>query len=400
MPDDAAVELTAMTPPEFDVYMAEMLPGYARDRARADGVPYDEALAFARRQIAEILRDGAEAAGSRPFHVHDRATGARVGALWLLGRGAAWHISDIRIDERVRRRGFGAATLRAIEDLARGSGATSVGLHVFGHNPGARALYERCGYGTVGLNMRKDLDVTGPPRGRSDGGGVASEARAAQIVRARRAEATTSFDDVLAWLGTTDVYVLDQVMRRRLRQPMRVLDAGCGDGRNVELLLRAGCDVHGIDASADAIERARARAAAVAPHIPETNFRVAEIETLGVDDAGGTGTFDAVLCVAALHFARDRTHFEAMVAALGRVLRPGGLLLVRLATSIGAADRFAALGGGRFRLGDGTERFLVDEATLVALTASLSGELADPLKTVDVHGLRAMTTWVVRKRPA
>ena len=236
-----------------------------------------------------------------------------------------------------------------------------------------------------------------------------------------RLAATTSFGDVLAWLGTTDVYVLDQVMRGRLRPPMRVLDAGCGDGRNVELLLRAGCDVHGVDVSADSIERARARAAAVTPSaatvVPtppptprptaqstgpsatrdlDTRFRVGTIEAMDFPDA----SFDAVLCVAALHFARDRAHFDEMVAALGRVLRPGGLLFARLATSIGFEGRFVALGGGRFRLGDGTERFLVDEASLLALTASLGGELADPLKTVVVQGQRAMTTWVVRKRPA
>lgn len=206
----------------------------------------------------------------------------------------------------------------------------------------------------------------------------------------------TTLDDVLAWLGTTDVYVLDQVMRGRLRPPMRVLDAGCGDGRNVEMLLRAGCDVHGIDASPEAVERARARAAAVAPQVPATNFRTAAIDAMDFEDA----SFDAVLCVAALHFARDRAHFDAMVASLFRVLRPGGLFVARLATSIGFEGRFAALGGGRFRMGDGTDRFLVDEAALLGLTESMGGALADPLKTVNVEWKRAMTTWVVRKAPA
>jgi SAM-dependent methyltransferase len=206
----------------------------------------------------------------------------------------------------------------------------------------------------------------------------------------------TTAADVLAWLGRTDVYVLDQWMRGRIRAPMRILDAGCGDGRNVEPFLRGGFDVHGIDASDDAVRAICARAAAVAPSLPATNFRVAAIEDL---DPARDGTFDVVLCVAALHFARDRAHFDAMLGALWSVVRPGGFLLARLATSIGFEGRFLPLGGGRFRLGDGSDRFLADEATLRAATAALGGTLLDPLKTVNVDSLRAMTTWVVG-RPA
>jgi len=202
----------------------------------------------------------------------------------------------------------------------------------------------------------------------------------------------TTLDEVLAWLGTTDVYVLDQVMRLRLRPPMRVLDVGCGGGRNAELLLRAGFDVHGVDVSEKEVERARRRAAEAAPHAPASQFRQGAIETLPYPDAH----FDAVVCVAVLHFARDRAHFDAMVAELRRVVRPGGLLFARLATTIGVESLVRPLGGGRWRMGDGDERFLVDEAALVGLTARIGGELADPLKTTIVQGRRAMTTWVVR----
>jgi hypothetical protein len=52
---------------------------------------------------------------------------------------------------------------------------------------------------------------------------------------------------------------------------------------------------------------------------------------------------------------------------------------------------------GRFRLPDGTTRYLVDEAALMDWTRRLGGRLLDPLKTTIVHGQRSMTTWVVRK---
>jgi hypothetical protein len=79
------------------------------------------------------------------------------------------------------------------------------------------------------------------------------------------------------------------------------------------------------------------------------------------------------------------------------VLRPGGLLFCRLASSIGIEDQVRRLAGRRFRLPDGSERYLVNEEMLVKLTVDLGGSLVDPLKTTVVQNQRAMTTWVVRK---
>ena len=73
------------------------------------------------------------------------------------------------------------------------------------------------------------------------------------------------------------------------------------------------------------------------------------------------------------------------------------MLFCRLASSIGMEDRVQPLGGRRFALPDGSERYLVDEAMLMDLTASLGGRLLDPLKTTVVQNQRCMTTWVVRK---
>lgn len=203
----------------------------------------------------------------------------------------------------------------------------------------------------------------------------------------------TNLREILDWLGRTDVYLLDQVMRGRLAPPMRVLDAGCGDGRNLLLLARAGFDVWATDASADGIARLRAAAAAAGAPIPDERLRVGAVETMEDPDR----SFDAVLCIAVLHFARDREHFDAMVASLFRVLAPGGVLFARLATTITAEGQTTPLGGGRHRLGDGSERFLVGAEDLRDLTKRHGGELLDPIKTVNVDGQRAMTTWVVRR---
>lgn len=98
------------------------------------------------------------------------------------------------------------------------------------------------------------------------------------------------------------------------------------------------------------------------------------------------------ICNAVLHFARDPQHFSAMWSELGRVLGKGGLLFVRLASSIGLEDRVEDLGQGRYRLPDGSERFLVDEPGIGQMVQALGWEMLDPLKSTLVSGRRSMTT--------
>jgi tellurite methyltransferase len=174
---------------------------------------------------------------------------------------------------------------------------------------------------------------------------------------------------------------------------MRILDAGCGSGRNLVYFLRSGYEVFGSDQDADSIQGVQQLARALAPQLPAANFRVEPIERPTFDDSFA----DVVLGNAVLHFARDEPHFDAMVHALWRVLKPGGLLFCRLASTIGMESRMRPLGGRRFLLPDGSQRYLVDEPMLLELTRTLGGTLLDPLKTTIVQDQRCMTTWVVRK---
>ncbi len=193
--------------------------------------------------------------------------------------------------------------------------------------------------------------------------------------------------------GDIDIYLFDQILRGRIAPGMRILDAGCGYGRNLVYFLRERYDVFGVDADPDAVAAVRGLAADLAPHLPADNFRTQRIEAMSFPDACA----DVVISNAVLHFARDDRDFRAMLAGTCRVLKPGGLLFCRLASSIGMENRVMPIGNGRFLLPDGSERYLVDEAMLNQVTEELHGELMDPLKTTIVQNLRCMTTWVVRK---
>jgi tellurite methyltransferase len=196
--------------------------------------------------------------------------------------------------------------------------------------------------------------------------------------------------------GNIDIYVFDQLLRGRIAPGMRVFDAGCGGGRNLVYLLRNGFDVCGNDVDANAVAQVREMAAAIAPGA-EPDFRVEPIEHTSFPDAHA----DVVMASAVLHFARDPRHFEAMLREMWRVLRPGGLFFARLASSIGIEDLIrpigGASGGGRHRLPDGSDRYLVDAAAIEDWTGRLGGALIDPIKTTVVDRQRSMTTWVARR---
>ena len=195
-----------------------------------------------------------------------------------------------------------------------------------------------------------------------------------------------------AMFGEIDIYLFDQLLRGRFDQRPRVLDAGCGDGRNLMYLLRRGFTCFGIDHDPAAIERVRALAVQLAPDLPRENFRTGRIDHLPWDDA----SMDAVVCSAVLHFASDVVHFDRMLHELWRVLACDGMLFARLASNIGLEDAVGA-GGTRVRLPDGSDRFVVDEAMLLERTHRLGGQLLDPIKTTNVQQQRCMTTWCVWK---
>lgn len=201
--------------------------------------------------------------------------------------------------------------------------------------------------------------------------------------------------DLQATFGGIDIYLFDQLLRGRITPSHRVMDAGCGGGRNLVYFLGQGFQVSALDASAEAIADVRGLAASLAPRLPADNFRAELLEASTFPDACA----DVVISSAVLHFARDDGHFRGMLDGSWRLLAPGGLFFCRLASTIGL-EAVVTLGPGGSRrvwLPDGSERYVVDASFLAAEEARLGGFRLDALKTSVVHGQRAMTTWVLRK---
>ncbi len=192
--------------------------------------------------------------------------------------------------------------------------------------------------------------------------------------------------------GNIDIYLFDQLLKGRFDRSKKVLDVGCGGGRNLFYFLRNGFEVFGLDTDLRAVEAVKALSASLAPDNPLGNFTVCSAENMPYRD----GEFDLIVCNAVLHFASSEQHFDAMLESIFRVLKPGGYFFARLASDIGMETLLKPIGNGRYLLPDGTERFLVNEQKLLKCTGEL-GVLFEPIKTTNVQNIRAMTTWCVQK---
>ena len=193
--------------------------------------------------------------------------------------------------------------------------------------------------------------------------------------------------------GDIDIYLFDQILKNRFAPNSKILDAGCGGGRNLVWFLREGFEVFGIDQNERAVEYCRDLANQLAPNLPPENFQITPVEKIPFADS----SFDLVISSAVLHFARDENHFNRMFNEMWRVLRPNGILFARLASDIGVEHLVKLIDERRFLLPDGSERFLVNEKMLIAKTEQVNGTLLEPIKTTNVQNLRCMTTWVLRK---
>ena len=184
-----------------------------------------------------------------------------------------------------------------------------------------------------------------------------------------------------------DIYLLDQFLKGRLRPGMKVLDAGCGYGRNIRMLLKEGYDVSALDAKPDAIARLQA-------DFPEAaeRFSVGRIE-----DISRERKYDFVICNAVLHFAAGHAHFEAMFTKLTQILNPGGILFIRMTSTIGLEDRLGEGMDGVYTLPDGSTRYLLTRSRVDELLRQYDLQLIEAVKTVFVDGLRSMTTLVFQK---
>jgi RimJ/RimL family protein N-acetyltransferase len=158
-----AVRLVEMDEGSYQEYRETLVRDYATDKVRAGVWSKEEAKGAAAKDVDSLLPEGPATPNHYLYSVRDEALPAEVGVLWISPRDSGvarsvW-IYDIIVHERFRRRGYASRILQLVEDKARELGATRVELHVFGHNHGARTLYENTGYEATSIVMAKPVST-------------------------------------------------------------------------------------------------------------------------------------------------------------------------------------------------------------------------------------------------
>jgi len=97
----------------------------------------------------------------------------------------------------------------------------------------------------------------------------------------------------------------------------RVLDAGCGNGRLAQELMKKHVEYVGVDESKELIAIAK-------KHNPKGTFFVRDILDLKMEE----GAFDAVYCVAVLHHIPGKRSRIRAISELGKCVKEGGVVVI------------------------------------------------------------------------
>ncbi|WP_052590264.1 GNAT family N-acetyltransferase [Luteipulveratus mongoliensis] len=152
--DDGRITLQPMTSQQFDDFMSEQRSSYVETRVQMGESP-ELAREIADTQFAALVPDGLNSPGQRFWTAYDGDT--TVGTLWIDDSQPRAFVYDVIVDEAQRRKGYGRSIMTAGARWCQENGSISLGLNVFGHNNGARALYDQLGYVITEDGLAKDL---------------------------------------------------------------------------------------------------------------------------------------------------------------------------------------------------------------------------------------------------
>lgn len=200
-------------------------------------------------------------------------------------------------------------------------------------------------------------------------------------------------DELNRLLGNVDNYLLDQLLKGRFTKEMKILDVGCGEGRNAVYFLQKNYSIFGIDPNELAIQYCRYLAKTIDPQTDIHRFQVGGGEAIPFHAAA----FDAVISSAVLHFAEGHAHFWKMISEIHRIIKPGGIFWMRMSTGFGnILEESQHLGEGKYALPDGSERYVLLPDGLQELER-LGFRFIEAPKTVHVYGQREMGVFLMEK---
>ena len=200
-------------------------------------------------------------------------------------------------------------------------------------------------------------------------------------------------DELNRLLGNVDNYLLDQLLKGRFNKDMKILDVGCGEGRNAVYFLQKNYSIFGLDPNEVAVQYCRYLAKTINPQTDIHRFQIGDGAAIPFHAAA----FDAVISSAVLHFAEGHAHFWKMITEIHRILQPGGIFWMRMCTGFGnLLEESQDLGEGRYALPDGSERYVLLPEGLQKLER-IGFRFLEAPKTVFVYKQREMGVFLMEK---
>lgn len=198
---------------------------------------------------------------------------------------------------------------------------------------------------------------------------------------------------MLDQLGKMDVYLIDQLQKGRINKSMKILDAGCGYGRNCEYFIKNDFEIYGVDKKEEAVLELKENINKWNPEFDKNNFQTNNLIKTAFPDSN----FDFIISSAVLHFSENRNHFIQLFNEMCRVLKKEGILFIRMTAKHTIEHLAKKINEDVYLLPDGSTRYLLDRGVLQKLMIENNLAFIDPFKTVNVADVRSMSTIVVRK---
>jgi tellurite methyltransferase len=153
-------------------------------------------------------------------------------------------------------------------------------------------------------------------------------------------------------------------------------------------------NVYGIDKNKDSIQMLKHLIKSIHKEYPLDRFVNGNLEEIPYKQHD----FDAIVSSAVLHFAESKEHFLHMFSELHRILKPEGILFIRMATDLGMEGQIKSMGNGKFLLPDNSVRFLLTKQLLNEIVDKFGYSFEENFKSVVVDGKRSMGTLVLKKQ--
>jgi SAM-dependent methyltransferase len=202
------------------------------------------------------------------------------------------------------------------------------------------------------------------------------------------------FKEINMELGNADLFLVDQVLKGFFKEGSVLLDAGCGEGRNLTYFLRNNFRVFGIDLNYSAIRMLRMAGRGRFPNLEPGNFIHGDI----LNHPFADNFFDYVLCFSVLHHAKDESHFHRMIASLAGTLKKEGILMIGMNSELCSENEDIRQQNRSLEHEKAGQRFMLNPAILHSIPGNPGLALNGPVMTMIIHGQEAMSYLVLKKK--